>query len=787
MRAVPPATTLRPDRLFGVYRRLLAAGLAACVLAGTATATAGEPAPSGSLPAAAAMAEGKAALERGRFDEAVARFGDAARLSGEAGDPAGRGTALLHLAHAQQALGEYRDAARTLEDALELAERRGDEAQLASVLGALGNVRIAIGPAEEAGRMLARAVDLAREVGDPALAAAALNNLGNHLASQRDAAQALAAYAESATLASRVGNRLLAAQSAVNAARVTAQTGEARRAAEAADVATERTRALPPSHDKAYLLVNLGRTTAGLAEASSPAAPALRLRAHELLREAQEVAAGIGDARASSYAFGYIGALYAQERRSREALELTQRAIFQAQQVEAPESLYLWYAQAGRLLRDLGEDERAIAAYDNAVRIVDGLRHQLAVVYGAPETSFEVSVGAVYFELVDLLLRRAAAAREPENAQPSLVRARDTLELLKQAELRDYFRDECVDALLERVRNPWELSRTAAVVYPVLLPDRTELLVSFGSADVERRAVRVGREEMAGEIRRFREHLEARTTNQYRREARTLYDWLIRPFEEDLRARRIDTLVFVPWGPLGTIPMAALHDGTRFVIERYAVAITPGLALTDPRPLDRSRMKLLLGGLSQSVDGFPPLERVATELASVKSLYGGRMLLDAGFRLDAVEDALSDERFNVVHIATHGQFSGAVDESFLLAYDGPLTMDRLSASVGLFRFRDTPLELLTLSACETAQGDERAALGLSGVALKAGARSALATLWKVSDVAATRLVVDFYTQLRNDGMSRAQALQRAQRAALEGVPYDHPGYWAPFVLIGSWL
>jgi CHAT domain-containing protein len=223
------------------------------------------------------------------------------------------------------------------------------------------------------------------------------------------------------------------------------------------------------------------------------------------------------------------------------------------------------------------------------------------------------------------------------------------------------------------------------------------------------------------------------------------------------------------------------------LIEQYAVAIVPGIELTDPRPLDRSRIEPLLSGLSQSVEGFPPLERVPLELQSVKALYGGRILLDEGFRLDAAKDTLGAEQFNVVHIATHGEFAGEVDESFLLAYDGRLTMDRLAEDVSLFRFRDTPLEPLTLSACETAQGDERAALGLSGIALKAGARSALATLWKVNDVAAAELVIDFYSELRNPEVSRAQALQRAQRKALGRVPYDHPGYWSPFLLIGSWL
>jgi CHAT domain-containing protein len=767
-------------------RRLRFAGCLLALLVGSAL---GPDARAGSEASRAegAMAKGAAALESGRFEEAAASFREAADLYGEESHLAARVSALLRLAQAQQSLGDYRDAARSLEEALPLAERRGDKARLAALLGALGNVRIAIGPAAEAGRALERAIALARELGDAGLAAATTNNLGNHRTSQGDAQGALRAYEESAALATRIGSASLAARAQANAARAALAGGDAPRARALADAAYLQATALPPSHDQADLLIHLARTCSRLGEAMPSERSALRLRSHQLLREAERTAVGIGDARASSFALGYLGALYEEEARHAEALELTQRAIFQAQQVEAPDSLYLWHWQAGRLLRKLGDEARAIDAYGEAVKVLEGLRHQLAVVYGGSRASFEESAGNAYFELVDLLLRRARATRDREAAQALLVRARNTVELLKKAELRDYFRDECVDALQARIRNPWELSRSAVVVYPILLPDRIELLLSFGAAEIERRSVPVGRDELARELRRFRELLEKRTTNQYRPAAQKLYDWLIRPFASELRERGVDTLVFVPWGPLRTVPMAALHDGERFVIEEFAVAITPGIELTDPRRLDRSGIKLLLGGLSEPVQGFPALEHVPQELASVKALHGGRVLLDEAFLLDRVRSTLADEELSVVHFATHGEFSGDADESFLLAHDGRLTLERLAEDVGLFRFRDTPLELLTLSACETAQGDERAALGLSGVAIKAGARSALATLWKVNDEAAATLVVDFYAELRDPEVSRAEALRRAQRKLLETSPYDHPGYWSAFLLIGSWL
>ena len=281
--------------------------------------------------------------------------------------------------------------------------------------------------------------------------------------------------------------------------------------------------------------------------------------------------------------------------------------------------------------------------------------------------------------------------------------------------------------------------------------------------------------------------LEKRTTGEYLPHAQKLYDWVIRPLEGDLSSLSINTLVFVPDGPLRMIPMAALHDGERFLIQKYAVAITPGLDLTDPRSIERENVKVLALGLTESVQGFPPLPYVSAEIQAIQKLYGGSWLLNEDFLLTNMKSKLRHEKFNIMHIASHGQFGADINETFVLSYDGKLTIERLNQYVGLFRFRDDPLDLLTLSACETAAGDDRAALGLAGIAIRAGARSALATLWHINDPASSRLVAEFYLQLNDPSVSRAAALQSAQLKLLDDPRYEHPGYWSPFLLINNWL
>ncbi|MGH7289659.1 MAG: CHAT domain-containing protein, partial [Myxococcota bacterium] len=225
----------------------------------------------------------------------------------------------------------------------------------------------------------------------------------------------------------------------------------------------------------------------------------------------------------------------------------------------------------------------------------------------------------------------------------------------------------------------------------------------------------------------------------------------------------------------------------RYLIERIPLAITPGLTLTDPRRIDRANVELLTAGVSESVQGFPPLENVPGELAAVGKIFPGEKLLNGQFAIARFTNELETKPFGIVHIASHGEFAADASQSFLLAYDGKIAMGDLASLVGVTRFRAQPLELLTLSACETAAGDDRAALGLAGVAVRSGARSAVATLWSVNDEASAELLAEFYRQLGDPQVSRGQALQRAQVKVMSVYRWRHPGYWLPYLLISNWL
>jgi CHAT domain-containing protein/Tfp pilus assembly protein PilF len=736
-------------------------------------------------PAEKYMTQGLNAFRRGSFEQAVLDWKEAVKLYEKDGRFDKQSEALTLLAQVYQYIGQYNEALKCLKSALVLAEKSGDRIRVAAVLGSLGNLHISIGPADKAYQHLKEGLDISKELRDIALTATLLNNLGNFFTTQRKYNEAVDAYMESMTLAEKSNNISLLARTLTNAAMVLVQKGEYKESKEYLGRAFDQIRKLDPSHDKAYGLINIGLTYRNL-HSHLPGRNDLLVISAQAFNEALMISETIGDLRALSYACGYLGALSEDQKQFPEALRLTRRASFTAQQVNAPESLYLWQWQTGRILKVLGKSEEAISAYRNCIYTLQSIRQEMSTCYGIPQISFRESIEPIYFGFVDLLLQQAASIQKREQVEPYLLEAREAVELLKVAELRDYFQDECMGAARLRITRLDIVSKTAVVIYPVVLSDRTELLLSLPTG-LKRFSIPIGAEDLGQEIRKFRQKLEKRTTREYLPYAQKLYDWLIRPLESDLANLTADTLVFVPDGPLRTIPMAALHDGKQFLIQKYAVAITPGLNLTDPRPVKRENVKVLLAGLTDSVQGFPPLPNVSDELQAIQTCYGGKPLLNKNFLIARLEKELKDKQFTVMHIASHGRFESDVKKTFLLTFDGRLTMDQLEQYVGLFKFREDPLELLTLSACETAAGDDRAALGLAGVAIKAGARSALATLWHINDPASSELIAEFYRQLQDPSVSRAIALKRAQLKLLNDRSYQHPGYWSPFLLINNWL
>jgi CHAT domain-containing protein len=723
----------------------------------------------------------RVALEKGEYNKGIELLLQIVEQTQNSKNKDLRTEALLLLAEGYAILGRHGQSADALEEALKLPASDSTPERSIQIQDRLAMAYRLTGQQERARQALDRALQMATDSALPELQAVVLNDLGTLQAESDQLDLSLQSFSTSIKLARESGLRELEATARVNETGALIQGLRSEVLAERLAQNLTFSKEIPNSRQKAFCLLSIG-SQYWLAQWYFGLDASWRKKAYDAYMEGLGTARAIGDHRLISHALGSIGRLYEDERRFDEALGYTRQAASVAQQANAAEVLYLWEWQVARIMRDRGETDQAIAGYRRSIQALEDVRESLFRA-GIP---FQRTIGPVFRELADILLRRAPTLQDKQAAQRDLFEVRATLEKLKQAEVAQYFRDDCVAQTAGST--PLDSAPAkAAIIYPVLLPDRTELLVSLHGT-LEQYTLPVTLPELTVAVREFRQKIEVYdSADSYMPQARRLYNWLIQPLEKSLEREGVNLLVIVPDGPLRTIPVSALHDGKQFLIEKFAVVTTPGLALTSARPISRVKVKILASGLTEATQGFSSLPNVAAELESIQSLFPTTRIQDRSFRTANVQREVAQGSFSIVHFATHGHFDSDYSKSFLVTYDGKITMDGLQDSVGGRRYSEEPLELLVLSACETAIGNDRAALGLAGVGLKAGARSVMASLWSISDESTAMLVSELYGQLKDMDKTRAEALRAAQRKLLNQQRFRHPYFWAPFLLIGNWL
>ena len=504
----------------------------------------------------------------------------------------------------------------------------------------------------------------------------------------------------------------------------------------------------------------------------------------QIIATALQQAQSLQDYRAQSYALGQLGGLYELTGQLSEAQNLTQQALkslIPSQELQSPDIRYLWEWQLGRLLKQQGDIPGAVVQYTRAINTLTSVRHDL-ITSNDVQFSFQENVEPIYRQLVDLLL-------QSEPKEKELNQAREVIEELQLAELEDYLRCSLLNnkaVKIDQIVN--QTNTTAAVIYPIILDDRLEIILKLPQQPLKHYKTSLSQQEFNHTIVQLRENLQfIHTLKQVQSISQQLYNWLIQPIASELDKSNTQTLVFVLDGDLRNIPMALLYDGQQYLLEKYAIALTTGLELLDPKPLERQNLKVLTAGLTEARHGYSPLEYVDDELKQIESQVSGELLINQEFTSTELQAQIASQPFSVVHLATHGKFSSQPEETFVLAWDKPISMDEFNS---ILRSRGENLseaiELLVLSACQTAAGDKRAALGLAGVAVRAGARSTIASLWNADDESTATLMSQFYQELLNNQITKAEALRLAQLHLLrEG--YQHPRFWAPYVLIGNWL
>lgn len=507
-----------------------------------------------------------------------------------------------------------------------------------------------------------------------------------------------------------------------------------------------------------------------------------------LLPTAIQQAQLLTDRRLESYGWGYLGHWHEQQQQWSTAAQETQTALILAQTLNADELLYQWQWQQGRIAKAQGKTQRAIDHYSAAVESLQNLRQEIVAITRDIQFSFRSQVEPVYRDLVDLLLSPATLeGKSHEDTQAALEQARQVLENLQLAELNNFFSEPCIESIPQSLDT---LDPKAAILYPIILPDRLAVILSipgqplhYASTNLPQVTIEAGIQQMLDSMRITSFRQERLTA------AAQLYQWLVEPVETVLKTSNVQTLTFVMDDALRSLPIAALYDNSHYLIENYRLAISPGLQLLqiNDTQIEYAKLTALVGGLSTSKDNRPPLVGVKQEVNHIEQLLDAQVLLDNTFTTAALIEQSQQKSFDIVHLATHAQFGATNAETFIETWDGTLQINQLRQLLRQQEIQGIPPTLLVLSACDTAQGSTQAVLGMAGLAVRSGAQTTLATLWSVNDQATATFIQQFYDGLVNQGLTKARAIQYAQQQLIQTPAFQHPFYWAPFVLVGNWL
>ncbi|WP_299412309.1 CHAT domain-containing protein [Acaryochloris sp. IP29b_bin.148] len=787
----------------------------------------------------------RAYQQTGQFDLALNTWQQTVAFYRQRDDRTKIGRLQTEQAQTYSQLGQHRQAIALLctpepsandcvaDSALGIARSLKDTEGEVAALGSLGNAHRLRGNYKTAITWFEKGLAIAQTLDNPSYQAATLNNLGNAHISRAllkyRRAQSLQAIGENdeantLTIEARTDDQaglqyfqtslsmptnepLNQLRALLNVIPLHYRANENTLGIEAHQQARQILPTLPNSRNKVFAAINLANLIQPEPQSdllfSQTFCPSEDYdpQVKTLLNEAITIAQSLSDRRSESFALGKLGHLYECRQAYAQALDLTQKARWAAEDLNMADSLYLWEWQTGRILNKSGQDQAAIAAYEQAIATLDGIRTDIVVADRDLQFDFRDTVEPLYRELAQLRLDteqfpRLTAARDRKGTIPkdNIAKVLSTVDALKLAELQNYFGDECaITALPEVTVEQISQDQATAVISTLMLGDRTAVILTLPDRQRQIHWIEVPDMALRQAANHYRSGLENQSDSYDSQPAQKLYDWLIRPFEGVLQSQDIETLVFVQDGIFRSIPMAALHDGQQFLIQKYAVATTPFFNLTTPPTLTRNNFKTLALGLTEEAtinqQDYPALAYVNEEISNIQALFPKtQSLLNQKFTRDRLQQELQTDTYSIVHIATHAEFGPEPQDTFLITGNNEvLSIEELDTLLRSTSNAREPIELLMLTACETAVGDDRAALGLAGVALQAGAKSAVASLWPIYDQATARLVEQFYRELLKPNTTKATALQKAQLTLLvTDEQSSHPAFWAPFILIGNW-
>jgi len=706
----------------------------------------------------------------GKFQQALDYYQQALAVMQEVGNHSGEGATLSNLGLVYDNLGEYQQALAYYQQALVIIQQVGDRVGEGTTFNNLGLVYYKLGDHQQALNYYQQALAIRQEVGDRAGIGTTLNNLGAVYDNLGKYQQALGYYQQSLAIRQEIGNRA------------------------GVGITLDNIGFLLETQNQPELAIIFYKQSVNVTQAIRDDIKALPTELQQSYTETVD----------HTY-------------RSLADLLLKQNRVLEAQQVldllkvqELEDYLRGVQGEVEEKVENLPPEQKILEEYTQLQNQTIAFGKELTQLRQIPPAQLTPTQKQRLGEL-------DAKQRQINRLFTEFQQRPDIVDLVKQ--LNQTAREQSLQlGNLRKLSN--NLQQNAVLLYPLILEDRLELVLATPNSPPINRTTPVKREQLNRTIVQFRQALETPTSDTLT-PARQLYDWLIKPLENDLATAQVQTIIYAPDGQLRYIPLAALYDGKQWLIERFGINNITAASIDDLNTQPQPELRLLAAAFAQgnhnvqagrqkfSFSGLPFAGREVENLAA--AIPSTTKLVDNEFSKAAILPQMDSH--SVVHFATHAAFvPGSPDDSFILFGNGDyVTLGEVREEWFL-----TNVDLIVLSACETGvggMGNGEEILGFGYLMQNAGARAAIASLWSVSDGGTQALMNAFYELLTTGKFTKAEALRQAQIALITGdysavgenrgsliVEYvgnelsqavrknlNHPYYWAPFILIGNGL
>ena len=752
--------------------------------------------------------------QTGQCEAAMQSFQNALTIYRAIKDRLGEGQSLGNLGIAYYFFGKYDKAIEFHLQHLAIAQEIKDHLSEGNALGNLGAAYQNLGKYDKAIEFHLQHLAIAREIKDRRGEGQSQGNLGIAYRSLGKYDKAIESQLQHLAIAREIKDRLGEGQSLGNLGLAYRKLGKYEKAIEFFLESLAIVREIKNRRGEGAALRNLGLAYDSLGKYD---------KAIEFQLQHLAIAREIKDRSGEGKALNNLAVAYGKLNREREAMLSLQQALTIAREIGDRGGEGLALANLGIVLSKAKRPELAILFYKQSINVREDIRKNIRKLDKDIQKSYLETVSSSYKRLADILIQ-----------QDRIVEALQVLDLLKVQELEDYFKNikgsdrsaqgvrllepekamsvklgavsfenspEINSQLANKIQQLpkseinkvpdylQKIPQGTALLYPLILGDRLEIILFTPNTIPISRTVKISQEELATLVTEFRGTLLDSSNEDVKEPAAQLYKLLIKPIETELIQAKATTILYAPDGILRYVPIAALYDGKQWLAEKYRINNLIAYSLFDFSPNLKIQPNILAGAFGGKSNekkfgqfGLPATIREVQAIAN--SFQNSVTLIEDQFSRKAIESKFQDH--NILHLATHAEFNiGVPDNSFIIFGNG----DKIKLNE-ITDWQIPNIDLIVLSACETGTstlGNGIEILGFGYQVQKAGAKNAIASLWKVNDEGTQALMEAFYRELKKGDVSSTEALHRAQVALIKSPKYNHPFYWSAFFAIGNGL